>query len=117
MTFSSELAEFLAAIKWMYAKINLKDLGELQSCYAIHLFEIAMSYRSLAGRGKNHSEAWYFERGFPDEVRYIMGVAKGTYKDNHLLKQKVIEGPVREINAAGIGLEITPTTVKQGAAS
>jgi hypothetical protein len=66
MTFSSELAEFLAALKWMYAKINLKDLGELQSRYTLHLFEIAMSYRSLVGRGGNRSETWYFERGFPD---------------------------------------------------
>jgi plasmid replication initiation protein len=114
MTFSSELAEFLVALKWMYAKINLKDLGELQSRYALHLFEIAMSYRSLVGRGGNRSETWYFERGFPDELRHIMGVAKNAYKDNHVLKQKVIEGPVKEINAAGIGLEITPTTVKQG---
>jgi plasmid replication initiation protein len=98
----------------MYAKINLKDLGELQSRYAIHLFEIAMSYRSMAGRGGNRGESWYFERGFPDEIRLIMGVEKNTYKDNHLLKQKVIDKPVKEINGAGIGVKITPTTVKQG---
>jgi plasmid replication initiation protein len=114
MTFSSELAGFLAAIKWMYAKINLKDIGVFQSRYALHLFEIAMSYRSLAGRGGNRKENWYFERGFPDEIRHLMGVNKSAYKDNHVLKQKVIEGPVKEINSAGIGLEITPTTVKQG---
>jgi plasmid replication initiation protein len=114
MTFSSELAEFLAALKWMYARINLKDLGELQSRYAIHLFEIAMSYRSLAGRGGNRGETWYFERGFPDEIRQILGVGKDVYKDNHLLKQKVIDKPVKEINEAGIGVMITPTTVKQG---
>jgi plasmid replication initiation protein len=114
MTFSSELAEFLAAFKWMYARINLKDLGELQSRYALHLFEIAMSYRSLAGRGGNRSETWYFERGFPDEIRHIMGVAKDAYKDNHVLKQYVIEKPIKEINKAGIGFEITPTPVKQG---
>jgi hypothetical protein len=35
-------------------------------------------------------------------------------KDNHLLKRYVIEGPVREINKAGLGMEITPTTIKQG---
>jgi plasmid replication initiation protein len=114
MTFSSELAEFLAAFKWLYARINLKDLGELQRRYALHLFEIAMSYRSLAGRGGNRSETWYFERGFPDEIRHIMGVTKDAYKDNHLLKQKIIEGPIKEINKAGIGIEITPTPVKQG---
>jgi plasmid replication initiation protein len=114
MTFSSELAEFLAALKWMYAKINLKDLGELQSRYAIHLFEIAMSYRSLAGQRGNRGETWYFERGFPDELRHLMGVTKNAYKDNYELKRYVIEKPVKEINKAGIGLEITPVTVKQG---
>jgi plasmid replication initiation protein len=114
MTFSSELAGFLAAVKWMYAKINLKDIGVFQSRYALHLFEIAMSYRSLAGRGGNQKENWYFERGFPDEIRRLMGVKESAYKDNHVLKQKVIEGPVKEINASGVGLEITPATVKQG---
>jgi plasmid replication initiation protein len=114
MTFSSELAEFLAALKWMYARINLKDLGALQSRYAIHLFEIAMSYRSLAGREGNRKEAWYFERGFPDEIRQVMGVKKNAYKDNNVLKQKVIVRPVEEINNAEIGVAITPTTVKQG---
>jgi plasmid replication initiation protein len=114
MTFSSELAEFLTALKWMYARINLNDLGELQGRYALHLFEIALSYRSLAGRGGNRSEAWYFERGFPDEIRRVMGVAKDAYKDNHLLKQYIIENPIKEINKAGIGIEITPTPIKQG---
>jgi hypothetical protein len=114
MTFSSELSEFLAALKWMYAKINLRDMGELQSRYAIHLFEMAMSYRSLSGAGGNGRGGWYFERGFPDEIRRVMGVKKDAYKDNHVLKQKVIENPVKEINKAGVGLEITPETVKQG---
>jgi plasmid replication initiation protein len=114
MTFSSELAEFLTVLKWMYARIDLKDLGELQSRYAVHLFEMAMSYKSLAGKKGNRGETWYFERGFPDEIRKVMGVAENAYKDNHLLKQYVIEGPVREINEAGIGLKITPTTIKKG---
>jgi hypothetical protein len=40
----------------MYAGINLKDLGELQSRYVLHLFQIAMSYRSLAEGETRHSE-------------------------------------------------------------
>jgi plasmid replication initiation protein len=114
MKFSDELAEFLASVKWMYAKINLKDLGELQSRYAIRLFEIAMSYRSLAGKNGNRGETWYFERNFPDGVRKIMGVEEDAYKNNAELKRNVIEKPVKEINEAGIGLEITPVAVKQG---
>jgi plasmid replication initiation protein len=114
MTFSSELADFLTALKWMYSKINLKDIGGLQSHYSIRLFEMAMSYRSLSGKNGNKEETWYFERRFPDEIRFIMGIEKEAYKDNHLLKQKVIDNPVKEINKAGIGVEIQPTTVKQG---
>jgi plasmid replication initiation protein len=114
MKFSDELADFLMALKWMYSKINLKDIGELQSRYAIRLFEMAMSYRSLAGKNGNRDKAWYFERGFPDEIRYIMGIGEEAYKDNHVFKQKVIENPINEINKAGLGLAIKPTTVKQG---
>jgi plasmid replication initiation protein len=110
MKFSSELAEFLKALKWMYKQINLKDIGLLQSRYAIHLFEIAMSYQSMKGK----SNAWTFRRGFPEEIRQVMGVDDKAYKDNHVLKQKVIDNPIKEINKAGLGLEIKPVTVKEG---
>jgi plasmid replication initiation protein len=113
MKFSSELAGFLVALKWMYSKIDLKDLGDLQSRYAIRLFEIAMSYMSLKGKGGNNGSGWYFERPLP-ELRQIMGVPDGAYKETHLFKQKVIDAPIKEINKAGIGLEITPETIKQG---
>jgi plasmid replication initiation protein len=114
MTFSSELAGFLAALKWMYSKVPLKDLGELQSRYAIHLFTMAMSFKSLAGRGGNSPGSWYFQRDFPDDIRKVMGVKRGAYKNNSLLKQKVIDKPVQEINEANLGFEITPVPVKKG---
>ena len=113
MTFSSELAEFLIALKWMYSKIDLKDIGELQSRYAIRLFEMAMSYMSLKGKRGNADQNWYFERPIP-ELRMIMGVPKEAYKENRLFRQKVIEEPVKEINRSGIGLEIKPEGIKQG---
>jgi plasmid replication initiation protein len=113
MVFSSELAEFLTALKWMYSKIDLKDIGELKGRYALHLFEMAMSYRSLAGKDGNGRGEWYFERSFPEETRFIMGVGDGEHKDNRDLKKNVIDGPLKEINQANIGVKIVPTTVKQ----
>jgi len=113
MKFSDELAEFLTALKWMYSKIDLKDIGDLQSRYAIKLFEMAVSYKSMQGKRGNADQSWYFERLIP-ELRMIMGVPENAYKETHLLKQKVIEGPIKEINKAGIGLEITPAGIKQG---
>jgi hypothetical protein len=113
MKFSDELAGFLMALKWMYSKISLRDIGYLQSRYAIKLFEMAMSYQSLKGKQGNADQRWYFERPIP-ELREIMGVPKEAYKETHLFKQYVIEKPIKELNKAGIGLEITPEGVKQG---
>jgi hypothetical protein len=113
MKFSEELAEFIMALKWMYSKMNLPDIGSLQSRYAIKLFEMAMSYRSMKGKRGNAENNWYFERPIP-ELRKIMGVPKEAYKETHLFKQYAIEKPIEELNEAGIGLEITPEGVKHG---
>ena len=40
MTFSQELTIMLLEMKKVYAKINLQDIGKLQSKYAIRIYEI-----------------------------------------------------------------------------
>ena len=113
MTFSPQLAAVLLELKRVYAKINLRDLGELQSKYALRLYETAVSYSSLKGKDGNGDKAWYFERSV-EELRDMFGVPAETYKETRDFRRKVIEEPVREINHAGIGLEITTEGVKQG---
>jgi plasmid replication initiation protein len=113
MEFSDKLAGFLIALKWMYSKKSLKDIGELQSRYAIRLFEIAMSYKSMQGKGGNSSQKWYFERPIP-ELKKIMGVKEGTHKETRSFRQKAIEAPLKEINKAGLGIEIKTEGIKQG---
>ncbi|MDR3335781.1 MAG: replication initiation protein [Treponema sp.] len=113
MMFSPQLAEVLTEMKRVYAKINLRDLGLLQSKYALRLFEIATSYESLAGKDGNERGAWYYERSV-QELRHMLGVSDEAYPETKRFRQKVIEEPVKEINAAGIGLEITTEGIKQG---
>jgi plasmid replication initiation protein len=113
MKFSSELAEFLKALKWVYAKIGLRDIGGLQSRYGIRIFELVMSYAFLNGRNGYKSGEWYVEENIED-FRSLLGVPEDSYKENRLFRQKVIEEPVREINKAGIGIEISPEGVKNG---
>lgn len=113
MIFSPQLAEVLIEMKRVYAKINLRDLGQLQSKYALRLFEIAKSYESLAGKDGNESGAWYYERTV-QEFRQMLGVPETAYAETRRFRQKVIEEPVKEINAAGIGLEITTEGIKKG---
>ena len=113
MKFSPELAAYLSALKWVYTKIDLQNVGSLQSRYAIHLYEFLFSYAFLKGKNGNHSNEWYVQLDLTD-LRFLMGTPKDAYKETHLFKQKVIEGPIKEINKAGIGLEITINGVKQG---
>jgi plasmid replication initiation protein len=113
MKFSSELADFLKVLKKVYAKIGLQDIGALQSRYGIRIVELVTSYMFLNGRNGYKPGEWYVQENV-EEFRHLLGVPEGTYTDTHLFKQKVIEGPVREINEAGIGLEIKPKGVKEG---
>jgi plasmid replication initiation protein len=113
MSFSPKLADALLELKRVYARIDLKDIGELQSKYALRLFEMAKSYESLGGKDGNYDETWYFERSVQD-FRKILGISDDIYPETKRFRQKVIEEPVKEINAAGIGLEITTESIKQG---
>jgi plasmid replication initiation protein len=113
MLFDQQLADFLKELKWLYSKINLKDLGGLQSRYALRIYELAISYASLQGKDGNASKTWYFERTIP-EFRQLFGISPDQYQENWLFRLKVIDGPVKEINEAGIGITITVEVVKQG---
>jgi plasmid replication initiation protein len=113
MKFSPELAEYLKTLKWIYSKINLQDLGKLQSKYALRYYEMAKSYESLAGKEGNEGGTWYFERPV-QELRTMLGVPDEAYPETRDFRKYVVEQPVKEINAAGVGLEITTEGIKQG---
>jgi plasmid replication initiation protein len=113
MTFDKKLADFLKELKWLYSKINLGDFGRLQSRYALRIFEMAVSYASLQGKDGNESQTWYIERTLK-ELRKLFGIGPNEYKENREFRRKVIEAPIREINRAGIGVEITTESIKKG---
>jgi len=113
MTFSPQLAAALLDMKRVYAKINLQDLGRLQSKYALRLFEMAKSYESLAGKDGNEQDAWYFERTV-QEFKELFGLSDDIYKETKYFRQRIIEDPIKEINKAGIGVKITTEGIKQG---
>jgi plasmid replication initiation protein len=113
MVFGKELAYFLKELKWLYSKINLKDFGNLQSRYALRIFELAISYSSLMGKDGNQKYEWYFERPI-EELRFMLGIPDGAYKETKLFRQYAIEKPVKEINNAGLGVAIKAEGIKQG---
>jgi plasmid replication initiation protein len=113
MTFSEELTTVLLEFKKMYSKMNLADLGRLQSKYGLRIFEISNSYSSLAGKNGNKDGAWYFEYTI-SELRLILSVPDEAYPETGNFRRFVIEKPIKEINEAGIGVTITTEGVKQG---
>jgi hypothetical protein len=113
MVFDQKLADFLKEMKRVYAKINLQDFGRLQSKYSLRYFEIARSYESLAGKDGNRADAWYFERPIVD-LRRMLGVQPNAYLVTNDFKKKVVEQPVKELNGAGIGIEIKTEDIKRG---
>jgi hypothetical protein len=113
MTFDQDLADFLKELKRLYAKIDLSDLGRLQSRYAIRIYEIVLSYKSLRGKDGNRENSWYVERTL-EELRKTFGIKPEEYKENREFRRRVIEGPVKEINEAGIGVKIRAESIKKG---
>jgi plasmid replication initiation protein len=113
MTFSKKLADHLRALKWVYTKINLKDVGGLQSRYAIRIFEIIMSTAFLKGRQGNLNGQWYFQASVSD-FRFILGVPADAYKQTHIMRRYVFDNPIKEINEAGIGIKLSYEGIKQG---
>lgn len=113
MTFDKDLADFLKELKNLYAKLNLTDIGKLQSRYAIRIFEIVLSYKSLQGKDGNDDNAWYVERTL-EEIRKLFGIKEAEYQRTNTFRQKVIEDPVNEINEAGIGFKIKTESIKKG---
>jgi plasmid replication initiation protein len=113
MSFSPKLAAILLELKRVYAKIDLQDMGKLQSKYALRYLELAKSYSYLNGQDDNQDNMWYFVYAV-EELRMMLSVPDGSYPETRDFRKKVIEYPLKELNHAGIGLEITTESIKQG---
>jgi plasmid replication initiation protein len=115
MSFSPKLAAILLELKRVYAKIDLQDMGKLQSKYALRYLELAKSYSYLSGQDGNQDNMWYFVYAV-EELRMMMSVPDGSYPETRDLRKYVIEKPLEELNQAGIGLEVTTESIKRGRA-
>jgi plasmid replication initiation protein len=113
MLFSEKLAEYLAEIKLAYTKVPLKNVGKLQSKYALRHYEMAKSYESMAGKYGNKSGEWSYERSI-DDFRFILGLSEEDYPETAELRRRAFEQPIKEINSAGLGIELKPQTIKTG---
>lgn len=112
MTFNSALAKLILELKGK-AKLDLIDMGKLQSRYAIRFYELAMSYAGFAGKNGNKEKCWYFEREI-GELRELFVIDDSKYKQTNSFRINVVDQPIQELNAAEVGFKIGIEYIRKG---
>ena len=113
MTFNPELGEVLKTLKG-FTQVNLLDMGKLQSRYAIRFYELALSYSGFAGKNGNPPGTWYIRDTTLEELRELFKIEPKKYRDTKNFRVRVIDRPIKELNAARIGLHIEPEYDRRG---
>jgi hypothetical protein len=102
---SDELHPFVLNVKDMFRIIPIRDMTLLQGKYSYRIFELVMADRGFEGKGGNRQGEWFTDLDFGD-LRTLLKIKPTEYKMTKDFRVRVIDGPVREINEAGMGLRI-----------
>jgi plasmid replication initiation protein len=102
---SDELLPHVLDIKDMWRIISLGDMTQLQGKHSFRIFELVMADRGFAGKGGNRPGEWFTDLDFGD-LRTLLRIKPEEYKLTTDFRKRIVDGPVREINDAGLGLRI-----------
>ncbi len=102
---SDELREDVLECQRLFSIFALADVGRLQGKYSLRLFEIVMSRKGQEGTQGNKAGHWYADLEFSN-LRALFKIGPSEYALTRDFRLRVIDGPVREINEAGLGLRI-----------
>jgi len=102
---SDELLPHVLDIKDMWRIISLGDMTQLQGKHSFRIFELVMADRGFAGKGGNRPGEWFTDLDFGD-LRTLLRIKPEEYKLTPDFRKRIVDGPVREINDAGLGLRI-----------
>jgi plasmid replication initiation protein len=105
-----DLKPYILDLKKAFQLYTIADMSKLQSRYAQRILELVMANHGLAGKGKEgwgkQPGCWYIDLQF-DALRQLFEIGPNMYKLKRDLRIKVVDNPVREINAADLGVHIT----------
>lgn len=101
-----ELLPHVLEIRSLWSRITLSDLTKLTGKYSVRLYEIVMAEKGFEGQGGNKPGEWFVDLDLADlRVRFKIGPTE--YKMTNDFRKKVLDAPLREINRANIGIQIT----------
>lgn len=102
---AEELLPYVLEVKELWRILPVADLTRLQGKYAIRIFELVMADRGHAGKGGNPPDCWFTDLEFVN-LRIMLGMAPHEYQRTEAFRRMVLDNPIREINAARLGLHI-----------
>lgn len=113
---SEELGDLALDLKGLFTMLSNEEFAKLSGEYAIRIFQLVSSWKDKAGKDGNKPGCWWWDTDFAT-LRHLMKVPEGTYSGPNgtsMFRIKVIENPVKEINAADLGLSIETEYQKRG---
>ena len=88
LQFTDDVIPLITRLSEQYTEYDLKQVSELQSEYAIRLYELIMQWKSV---GKTNKIA-------TDDLRKKLGVKPDQYKEMHNFKARVLDHAKKQIN-------------------
>lgn len=113
---SSDIADLTLDLKGLFSMISNEEFARLTGEYSIRLFQLLSSWKDKAGKDGNRPGCWWWESDFAT-IRHLMKVPAEAYRGSDgttNFKAKVIENPIKEINAADLGLVVETEYKKRG---
>lgn len=96
LKFNQEIADFFD-FKIGYTALELLEIGNLQSFYAMRYYGLAKSKQGFCGVNGNNKNSWWFEYT-EEELRKLFDIDKNKYKVRMDFVKKVINNPCEEVN-------------------
>lgn len=96
LKFNQDIAD-LFDFKIGYTALELLEIGNLRSFYAMRYYGFAKSKSGFCGENGNQKNQWWFELT-EDEIRKIFEIGKNNYPRRNTFVEKVIQNPCKEIN-------------------
>lgn len=104
-----DLRPYVLQVQRAFKTFAIKDIAKLKGKYALRVFELVMTREGQASKAGR----WWYETEI-SELRIMFNIGPNEYPRTHDLRVRLIEEPVKEINASALGLHITPEYIRQG---
>lgn len=103
------LKPYILGLQRAYARLSIADIARIQGRHALRWYELVMSREGQADK----QGRWWYEVSVA-ELRRLLRIAPGEYRQTAQLRIRVIDEPLEELNAAGLGIHLRAEYIRKG---